>query len=319
MGNARNRDHKKPVDNDRILETERGRKLARLLPPSDNQSDEDRRRRAFLLEHEYRFDNEFSTQYQKIKKLHGIKPDSDGAGGVSDDDLRFGIGEIVYKYWRRYNPEDFYKRLLNPGYDVPKGLVVPDDYFKNLERCMHAAEGAVPLLDEVVLGLVKLDGDHLNQLLLLKERVAPNLAHVDAKSFLTHLQETSIFLGIIPGFAKLAIGDALPSGGQGHPKVRYVRPTAELLILWFKLTGRLPVTTTKKTGDEFVSPSSEFVRLCLTMIEPTISSANVATSITRAFDALDYMIEIAGDQPIQVDHAFWLMLELAAAAVSKEK
>src|SRR5271163_4333428 len=87
-----------------ILETERGRRLARLLPRSDNQSDEARRRRVFLLEHAYRFDDEL----QKIKKLSGIKPSKDGAGGVPDDDLRFEIGEIVYKYLRRYNSKAFW-------------------------------------------------------------------------------------------------------------------------------------------------------------------------------------------------------------------
>jgi hypothetical protein len=77
-------------------------------------------------------------------------------------------------------------------------------------------------------------------------------------------------------------------------------------------------------GNDFVAPSSQFTKLCLTMIQPTISLANVATSITRSLDALDYMIEIAGDHPIQTDEPFWLRLEqaawlLLAAATSKKR
>jgi len=111
--------------------------------------------------------------------------------------------------------------------------------------------------------------------------------------------------------------NSLRSGERGQPKVRYVLPAAELLVLWFRLTGQPPVTTTKREGNDFVAPSSEFIKLCLTMIEPTISMAKVATSITRAFDALDYMIEKAGDRPIQTDQTFWLQLE--QAVTSKEK
>jgi len=261
------------------------------------------------LEHEYRFDEEFSTQYQKIKKLHGIKPDKDGAGGVSDDDLRFEIGDIVYKYLRRYNSKAFWKERHNLPSQL-EAFLHPEDYFENLRKCMRDAELAATQLEAVISGLAKLDGDHWSLLL-------PRIADTSPQTFFARLIKTSAAMVAIQDFMKLAIGNALRSGGPGQPKVRYVLPAAELLVLWFRLTGQPPVTTTKREQNDFVAPSSEFIKFCLTMIEPTISMAKVATSITRAFDALDYMIEKAGDHPIQTDQAFWLQLE--QAVTSKEK
>jgi hypothetical protein len=304
--------------NDRILETERGRRLARLLPEPDHGSEEMRRhRRAFLLANEYRFDGEFSEQYHRIRKLPGIEPSKFGAVGVSDDDLRFGIGEIVYKYMRRYRSDAFWKDRRHP-----EEVGIPEDYFENLKQCKHDAELAAPLLEAVISGLTKLDGDHWGDLLglnavtmQLKARMAP----IDSNpgTFLNRLREATNAMVVIQSFMKLAIGNVLHSGKRGGPKVRYVLPAAELLVLWFRLTGQPPVTTTKKVGGDFDRPSTEFIKLCLRMIEPTISMANVATSVTRAFDALDYMIEIAGDRPIQTDQTFWLLLEQAATSEEK--
>jgi hypothetical protein len=297
-------------ENGRILETERGRRLARLLPQSDYGSEEMRRhRRAFLLDNEYRFDDEFSKQYQRIKKLSGIEPGKFGAAGVSDDDLRFGIGEIVYKHMRRFRSKEFWRDRGHPE------VSVPEDYFENLRKCMNDAEVAMPLLKEVMSGLIKLDGNHWSGLLGAIAQLVPTIG--SPQTLLTRLVETYNAMGIIKVFTEVALGSALPSGARGQPKVRYVLPAAELLVLWFRLTDQPPVTTTKREGNDFVAPSSEFIKLCLTMIQPTITMANVATSITRAFDALDYMIEIAGDRPVQTDQKFWLLLE--QAATSKER
>jgi hypothetical protein len=272
--------------------------------------------RAFHLEHEYRFDDECSEQYHKIMELPGIEPGKFGAPGVSDDDLRFGIGEIVYKHMRRYRSSAFWRDRRHP-----KGSV-PEDYFDNLKKCMEDAERALPLLEEVIFGLLKLDGEHWSELLSinavmdLRVGTAPTVDG-DHSTLLNRLIDASNVLVATQGFMELAIGDALPSGKRGHPKVRYVVPTAELLVLWFRLTGQPPVTTTKRVDNDFVAPSTQFIKLCLTMIEPKISMTNVATSITRAFDALDYMIEEAGDRPIRTDQMFWLLLQRVAA--SKEK
>jgi hypothetical protein len=316
MANDRETGPKYSSENGRIVETERGGRLARLLPQSDYRSDEDRRRRAFLLEHAYRFDDEFSEQYQKIRKLPGIKPGNKGEGGVPDDDLRFEIGEIVYKYLRRYNSKAFWKNRHSLPPEA-EALLYPDDYFENLRKCMHDAEAAAPLLEAVMSGLAKLDADHWSLLLQLKARMTPTIVDTSYETFLARLSETRNVMVAIQGFMELAIGNALPSGERGHPRARYVLPAAELLVLWFRLTGQPPVTTTTREGKDFVRPSTEFTKLCLTMIEPTISMANVATSITRALDALDYMIESAGDRPIKTNRAFWLLLE--QAIISKEK
>jgi hypothetical protein len=303
--------------NDRILGIERERRLARLLPESDYGSDEMRRhRRAFLLENEYRFDDELSEQYQRIKKLSGIAPGKFGAVGVSDDDLRFGIGEIVYKHMRRFRSKDFWQGRGHPE------VSVPEDYFENLKECMRDAELARPLLEGVISGLSKLDGNHWAGLNAGIVQLVPTI--VNPQTLFTRLRETSNAMVVIKAFAEVALGSALPSGGRGQPKVRYVLPAAELLVLWFRLTGQAPVTTITRVGNDFVAPSSQFTKLCLTMIQPTISLANVATSITRSLDALDYMIEIAGDHPIQTDEPFWLRLEqaawlLLAAATSKKR
>jgi hypothetical protein len=123
---------------------------------------------------------------------------------------------------------------------------------------------------------------------------------------------------VIPGFMKDAIGDAFNSGKQGHPRAPYVLPAAELLTLSLRLTGQPPVTTTKKAGNEFISPSTEFVRLCLTMIKPEIKMAEVATSITRAFNAIDRMFEMVGNDAIPSEE-LWRRLEQVVVERKVEK
>ncbi len=312
MANDRETGPKYPRKTGRILETRRGARLARLLPEQPVQS---RRLRPFLFDALCRFPNDISAQYQQIKKLEGIKPGKDGAGGVPDDDLRFEVGHIVEKYQRRYNPSSIFRKLPNLPPEIQKSL--SNVYWENLQDCMRDAEEAVSRLRAVIKGLEKLDGDHRS---LLLQRMAATTRDTSLKTFLDRLMKPTVDAMVeIQDFMRLAIGNVLPSGGSGQPKVRYVLPAAELLVLWFRLTGQPPVTTTKRVGNDFVAPSSEFIKLCLMMIEPTISMKNVATSITKAFDALDHMIENAGDHPIQTNEAFWLVLEQAVTSEEKSE
>jgi hypothetical protein len=240
------------------------------------------RRRAFLLEHDYLFHKDFPEQYRRIKGLPFIKPDKDG-GGVSDDDLRFEMGEIVYFNQRRYS----------------------DGYLKNIEECIGCANAAARLLDYALADLCKLDGHHLNLLLRIMAKVLPNRGEISPESLQAEVKQASNLMDLICNFLRILSGETLRTG-LGQPLVPYVLPTYELMMLWTRLTGRAPVTPKGRrmgANKEYESgqPSTEFVRLCLTMIDPAVTLANAETCIKKVFSLMDGVIEFLAECPGQTD------------------
>jgi hypothetical protein len=90
--------------------------------------------------------------------------------------------------------------------------------------------------------------------------------------------------------AGLRVARSPESRGEGRtrPRLPYLMPMVELLRLWTVLTQKKVVTprgtaiAKNAAVVEAIQPSTEFVRLALRMIDPSVTLPNVMTSIKNA-------------------------------------
>ncbi len=196
---------------------------------------------------------------------------------VSDNHLKASIGRLVYSA----------RRLHKDG-----------EYRKVLVDVIQTSHNAQTALGKIYEQMRLIDEDYLEGSL---DQVVFSLAPDDKKLFYsvsldgeddrvqTLIRLTRLFLqGLSSGLSDLT-GSPEKKRERRRPPIPYVMEALGFMNEWESLTGKDVVTPkgrARGTGGEMVGiqPSTEFIRLCLKMIDPEITLSNVHTCIKRAIE-----------------------------------
>jgi hypothetical protein len=193
---------------------------------------------------------------------------------VSDDDLKFTIGGVIYSGKRLYRDKPYKKSLID---------VIRDAY---------AAES---LIGESYDQMQLIDDDYLEGCL---DHVEFSLSGEDTKNFRAIPSSDEGRVPMLMRFTKLAMqglsrilsditGNPEKGKARSRPPIPYVTETERLMDVWHDLTGEdalFPKGRAPGAKGKWVStqPSTEFVRLCLKMIDPKITLSNAQTLLKKA-------------------------------------
>jgi hypothetical protein len=230
---------------------------------------EEERRKRFLLSNTYDLATDFPDDYAQIKSLRWIAADG-SQSGIPEDDLRFAISEVVYYHRHRYKH--------------PR-------YFDHIKKSIAEAESAAKSLEKVKHGLLLLDVRHIEALVVALDALCAlsgdKVEEVGYLEIVKKVDEAATWLEVCAAALKMATGLTPEKPGRGRPSLPYRMPTLELMNVWKDLTGKAVVvpkgTARDKTGtsEEATQPSTQFIYLCLKMIDPRVSLANAMTSIKK--------------------------------------
>jgi hypothetical protein len=218
--------------------------------------------KSYLLHDVYRFGNDFPREYTKVKIILGRYCD------LSDEELRWHLGQIIYVY-RGYN-DAVALNTLDKCISNAKRAANSLDQFYSMMPTVHFMYADLSL--KLAYDAHSKDDD--TGMLLGDYREIPALIKT------TKLVMRSLYESL--GY--LADRDPTISAQPGRPPIRYVFETYLLMRLWSNLTHKKVVypkgkEKDKKGEDEALQHSTEFIRLCLKMINPKITLSNAQTCI----------------------------------------
>jgi hypothetical protein len=214
---------------------------------------------------------EFPVQFSKLKQLLSKHQKSN----VTDEDIKSSIGRIVY---------------------TAKSLYKDQKYRHNLVQCINNSSAAADIIGQLYHNMQILDPDYLEACL---DMTMNTFSPYEDKMFrslqpMNHKDRLAIMMYLAQYVLK-GIGLSLSyltqrpekKRGRGQPPVPYVPETYRLMIEWESWTGKSAVTPKKMADlshgeDQGHQASTEFVRLCLKMIDSEISAAEARTCITNA-------------------------------------
>jgi hypothetical protein len=231
----------------------------------DDTLSEEARYQNIVLTHEYLFDRDFPKEYEKVKAL--IKEYNTD---ITDDELRFRLGEIVYLHRRRHSGPKYRKRI--------------NDIVNN-------AKVATDLISKMWDDLAQVDHEYRELVLAITNNLISKSAVVNelpSSSGKKQRVAWSIAIAhhIVSSFHQaLELGEKVafePASPLGRPKTPYALEAYKLSELWFLLTGTPVVYPKTVQGEASPHDSTEFVRLCVKMIDAKSTRAQVHTSIIRA-------------------------------------
>jgi hypothetical protein len=219
----------------------------------------------------YRFDVECPAEFGALKTLLSRTLSKE----ISTDRLKIRIGGIIYS-GRRLHKDEEYKKIL-----------------VNVIRNAYAAER---LIESIYNQMRLIDDDYLEGCL---DHVELSLSDEDKKCFYSisppdHegsvpmlIRFTKLAMQGLSGILSDITGNPERGKVRGHPSIPYVEETMRLMDVWRDITGQdavWPKGSAPGTGGETVStqPSTEFIRLCLKMIDPEITLSNTQTCIKKA-------------------------------------
>jgi hypothetical protein len=228
----------------------------------DSLSDMEKRTREMALNHEYFFDRDFSADYKKVEQI--IRKYNNYA---PDDEIRFQIGEIVYSHRKRYT----------------------SDFKAALEQITCDAKIASELSDKIWMFIISIDHDFRDIILniaraFFAEKLVGATYEGEGKGAeLELLKIAERILLLFHRALKSATKYIKDDASLTRPKTPYAFEAYKLISLWFSLTGKKAVYAKRLSRDESShQDSTEFIRLCIKMIDPKSNLANVSTSIVRA-------------------------------------
>jgi hypothetical protein len=228
----------------------------------DSLSETEKRTREMALNHEYFFDRDLSTDYKKAQQIirkYNIS--------IIDDEIRFQIGEIVYPHRKRYTP----------------------DFKTTLEQITNDAKIASELSDKIGMFIFSIDHDfrdiivNIARALFAEKLIGTTYQNEGKGAELKLLRFAERILLLFHCTLKSATKYIKDDPSLTRPKTPYTFEAYKLINLWFSLTGKKAVYPKRLSRDEIShQDSTEFIRLCIKMIDPESNLANVSTSIVRA-------------------------------------
>jgi hypothetical protein len=192
------------------------------------------------------------------------------------------IGEVVYLHHGRYKNGKYLTRIKN---------------------CIAEAQAAGESANKVLQNMLFLDLGHIESLMFIVCEVfgaelGPTFQGINYIDFLKKIQNTILLLYICNSALTLATGLTPDKPKRGRPRLPYQHSTVELMSVWESLTGH-PVVVPKgvvegpKQQPQSPQPSTEFIRLCLKMIDPSMTFSNAMTSIKNALTARSKALALA--------------------------
>jgi hypothetical protein len=163
--------------------------------------------------------------------------------------------------------------------------------FHDVMKAAHELEKGVAHIKRAMQGFAYVNFFLLRAALRETGEKCPHLMGLDAKQLLELLDDFCVLSSDIGEVLRSAAHIDLQPRGRGDKQAYYFVPTVPLIELWESVAGK-KVPTPKKIPEAshggkkqtFISkqPSTEFIRIALRMIDPTITDAQVFTAIKRA-------------------------------------
>jgi len=221
----------------------------------------------------YEFDIECPAEFLGIKALlNKASPNR-----VTDNRLKASIGRLIHSARRLHKDREYREVLVDvirKSYDAHTALGNIYEQIQLIDQ--DYLEGS---LDQVVFSLAPDDRKLLQSFTSRGEEEPVQIL----------IRFTRLFLqGLSSGLSDLT-GSPEKKREHRRPPIPYVMDTLGFMNAWENFTGKDVVTpkgSARGPGGEIVGiqPSTEFVRLCLKMIDPDITLSNVHTCIKRAIE-----------------------------------
>jgi hypothetical protein len=253
-----------------------------VVVDGDPSSEDDARYRDIALKHEYLFDSDDLKQnYENAKKL--VQKHNDA---ISDDEVRFRLGKIVYVHRKRHGPPN-----------------------TNIDKCVDNAKIAAQRVGRIWEDLAQLDHQYREIVLAITSRsISKDVVNMPSDFIKRKAQLASLIA--IAEHITAAFHQAMVMGSHlirdtpstTKPKTPYALEAYKLSELWYFLTGERVAYPRPVEGEISPHDSTEFVRLGIKMIDPKSTRAQADSSMKRARDYKKEYEELAFGN-VSSDHA----------------
>ena len=209
------------------------------------------------------------------------------------------------------HPDDYVDFLFEfygtiSGY---KSQIDDPDYFQRMAECQEDFSKAASLLSGALTKLEKLGGPHWLSVsaslpVIIPAKLLEDLSPCDMMDLLLLLKKASLLSASFSAALILVGGrdiEDVQKRRQGNARLPYRDTTIKLLMFWQKWTGGeaqyAKAAAEDVQGGRLVQKSTEFVRLALSFLDPTVTAANAVTSVNNARVHLRELRECLADLP----------------------
>lgn len=216
----------------------------------------------------FRFERDFPEDFRALRAVIAKTLSTDEL--ADDSDFRYDLGDIVYSY---------------------KSTESRKAYRQAAKNLMNSLEGIQTHLTAIEKSMSDLDSVYTRR---IAEFMTAIPAFPEPNYNIGHVSRDVEKAAQVLRFYQLALGYAtyfepIPKG-RSRPPLHYFVPTLQFMEIWERYTGSDVVIPKgeakgKRAASEATQPSTEFVRLCLKMIDPKITVANTHTSIKNVLNA----------------------------------
>ena len=262
-------------------------------------------REHFLLE----FQKEFASKFEEIKKvLRWDNPDRLALREITEEHTKLAIMALVHRYRRRRDPAEFKRRKENVAAMAAAmrlEVLAAENYSDAVVETKSALTTAEKALSKVMSGIGGfLDHEHSSVFFTALGQFDGDGARpsIDLMQVMEQLSRTRDLCSCMRVALTISTGEMDKPRSKGFiPHIPEIQDIAEL---WQQLTGtellrqpkepknpkRAKGKTRKATQRPTAShPHTEFARLLLKMIDPTLTVENTVTLIRKRPDTLTEM------------------------------